>query len=459
MKAFHAAAQRLQSSLTEAIQFDGTCEAARAAVRQWQQKCSATQASPQHLTARVQQLQAQAKASLRAAVSAALVAASALPAASTSAGSSAGGGVGSGGAGGAVQKLTDEAERAAQAALQDAVAARSECQRICGVVRSAHVSAAASAESAASCAGLMAAESRAPPSVSSLPPNSESKTDVERGDGSGPAIEVKVHVPNGSSLSAALRDWQSELDESWREVQRLCQRWREASAARDSAVRAQTEAMLAARPMGATGPWPAVSVAAAATTSSAGRDRKDAKGDAIVPLPSKLVHAVSEAMHELLTAVRDHTPALQSLLSDVQQKLQTEQNAFAEWRQTTSEAVTKRLAEYEPVVTAARAHVQSLTALRDRWEQYDGWRTAYRSKPPKAAVKRLAILKAEQEHADSPEELAQVTEQISQVNAALREYRVRWRAARDRLTDCLHSGYFADLEKDETLKYMLLPDR
>jgi hypothetical protein len=431
-------------------------------VRQWQQKCSAGQGSPQELTAHVQQLQAQAKASLRAAISAALGAASALPATSTSAGSSAGGGAGSGGAGGAVQKLIDEAECAAKAAMQDAVAARNACEDICDVLRSALTPAAASAESAASSVGVMAAESRAPPSVNRLPPDSESKTDVKRDDGRGPAIEVKVHTPDGSSLSAALRDWQSELDESWREVQRLCQRWREASAARDSAVRAQTEAMLAARPMGAASSLPGVSVAASAapgTTISAGRDVKDAKRGAVVPLPSELVHAVGEAMHELLTALRDHTPALESLLSEVQQKLQTEQNAFAEWRRTTSEAVTKRLAGYEPVVTAGRAHVQSLAALRERWEQYDGWRTTYRSKPPKAASRRLGILKAEQEHAESAEELAQITEQISQVDAELREHRVRWRVARDRLTDCLHSGYFVDLEKDETLKYMLLPDR
>ncbi len=69
------------------------------------------------------------------------------------------------------------------------------------------------------------------------------------------------------------------------------------------------------------------------------------------------------------------------------------------------------------------------------------------------------MLKVELEHAEGAEERVHITAQISALEAEPREYRLRWRTARDRLIDCLGSGYFAELETDDTLKYMLLPER
>ncbi len=164
-------------------------------------------------------------------------------------------------------------------------------------------------------------------------------------------------------------------------------------------------------------------------------------------------------MHELSAALRYQQPRLQRLLSTVQQKVQAEETGYLSWRKTTANAVCKLVSEYGILIHECHLYAQSLASLRMRWEQYGAWVTAYNSKPPKNAEKNLKLLKVEREHAEDAKELALVNEKISALEGELREYRVKWRTARDRLTECMHSGYFASLEKDETLQYMLLPER
>ncbi len=137
---FHASAQRLQTALTQARRCDAACEAARAAVSQWQQKYGAegAQSSPQRMAARVQQLTADTKTNLRAAIASSALfttasAASAGASGASGASSASGGGTGSVGISGAVHKRIDEA---VTALLQEAVSARSECQRLQAVLSS-----------------------------------------------------------------------------------------------------------------------------------------------------------------------------------------------------------------------------------------------------------------------------------------------------------------------------------
>jgi hypothetical protein len=137
----------------------------------------------------------------------------------------------------------------------------------------------------------------------------------------------------------------------------------------------------------------------------------------------------------------------------------SERTADTEWRRTSSALVARLTSEYEPVISECQTRVRSVAALRQHCAQYGEWISAYRSKPSKDTVKRLAMLKVELEHAEGAEERVHITAQISALEAEPREYRLRWRTARDRLIDCLGSGYFAELETDDTLKYMLLPER
>jgi hypothetical protein len=234
-----------------------------------------------------------------------------------------------------------------------------------------------------------------------------------------------------SALHSALRSWQSQFDQIRFEVQGLAQRWCEASAAREKHTQ-MVGGLLAA----------------AAPTASCGIGITDA-----------LVKAVREAMDSLSAALQRHQPTLERLLSAAEQKLQSERTADTEWRQTSSTPLLKLSSDFEPVINQCRALSRSLGSLRERWAQYDQLITAFCAQPPKGNAKKLALLKVDLEHAESDEERACYAAKIRDLETEPREYRLRWRAARDALIECLNSDYFAELEKNECLKYLLLPER
>ncbi len=452
MTQYRTTVQSVQNELSKGRQTAAASEAVSAAVREWRQKYgTGAQASPQQLAARLQQAKAQAKEKLRpairglsAAVAVAAVAPAVAPSVSLPSATTSGGG--SGGADGAVQRLMDEVERALHVVLQAAATARSECARTRERLSGWSGAAFAGDEPCvgeAVMAGVPPSSVSVTVSASHLPSDSksESKGDFGRAGGAGEA----VGVGGGSAFSIALQKWQRQLESSVREVQRLSRRWREASAARDRAVQTM------ARDMDVP--------ASAAAESSASSGSKDEKKEAVTARPSALVNAVRDAMNGLSAELQYQQPRLAHLLGAVQQRVKAEATEHAKQREAASAEAMTLVSGYSAVTDECAVYAQCLASLRVRCGQYREWLSVFGSKPPKDKVKRIGLLKVELEHAEDAKERAAINEQIAEVDKELREYRVRWRAARDRLTECMHSGYFAALETDDTLKYMTLPDR
>jgi hypothetical protein len=434
---YRTAVQSVQNELGKGMQTAAASETVSAAVRKWRQKYGAgAQASSQRIASGLRHAKAQAKEKLRAAISdisaaAAAVAPSASPpSASTS-------GDGSGEADGAVQRLMDEAERALDVVLQAAATARSECMRTRERLTALSVVEFAGDEP---CFGD-AVMPDFPPSLSVDPLPPDSKSDSKSDGGSVGAAGEAKSLGGGTAFFMALQKWQRQMEQSIRDVQRLTRRWREASAARERAV--QTMARDIDVP------------ASAAAASSAGSDSKEA----VTARPSALVKAVHSAMNELSAELQYQQPRLEYLLRAVQQRVNAGQTEHAKQREAASAEVMKPVSEYSAVTDECSVYAQSLASLRVRCGQYRDWLSVFGSKPPQEKVERLAVLKVKLAYAKDAKERVAINEQIAEVDKELREYRVRWRAARDRLTECMHSGYFAALETDDTLKYMALPER
>jgi hypothetical protein len=448
MTQYRATVQSVQNELSKGRQTAAASEAVSAAVREWRQKHGAgAQASPQQLAARLQQAKAQAKEKLRAAISgiggAAAVAAAAPAVAPSASMQSATSGGGSGGADGAVQRLMDEAEHALHGVSQAAATARSECART--RERLSGWSGAALAGNEPCGDSVMAVPPSVSVTVSASHLPSDSKSDSKGDGGSAGGKGEAVGVGGDSAFCIALQKWQRQLEPSVREVQRLSLRWREASAARDRAVQTM------ARDMDVP--------ASAAAESSASSDSKDEQKEAVTARPSALVNAVRDAMNGLSAELQYQQPQLANLLSAVQQRVKAEATEHAKQCEAASAEVMKLVSEFSAVTDECAVYAQCLASLRVRCGQYREWLSVFSSKPPKDKVKRIKLLKVELEDAEDAKERAAINEQIAEVDKELREYRVRWRAARDRLTECMHSGFFAALETDDTLKYMALPDR
>ncbi len=126
MKAFYTSARVLQSALTDGLQFDATCQAARVAASEWERERSATALAPHPMAARTQQLTDETNKNLRAAI-AASIDSKAVSGAPSAASVTSGGVTGSGGIGGGVLQQIDEAERAARELSQDAQSALNKC--------------------------------------------------------------------------------------------------------------------------------------------------------------------------------------------------------------------------------------------------------------------------------------------------------------------------------------------
>ncbi len=301
--AFRAHAQRLQNALIEGARFDGACEAVRAAVRQWQQKHSAAaaQATLRHTLEGVQKLTAEAQDKLRAAISAA--AASGASAASAAASSKSGGTAGSGGAGGVVHSQIDALQRTVAAALQGAESAERECERVQRVLASSSISASAELphlhmpgavaasdaraviEAMTSGASPCASGDASPPELKTTDGKTdrpsgtrgsrvEAKTDSEERAGGSSAMSGA----GASGLRSALDRWQRLFAEVQCEVQGLSQRWRDASAARESAVRAVSGLLL---PAASAAPAPVATTGAGAGRAGADGKVEEEKKDAI----------------------------------------------------------------------------------------------------------------------------------------------------------------------------------
>jgi chromosome segregation ATPase len=441
MKKCRTTVQSVQNELSKGRQTAAASEAVSAAVREWRQKYGAgAQASPQQLADRLQQAKSQAKEKLRAAISAISAAAAVVPP-SASPLSASTSGSGSGGVDGAVQRVMDEAERALDGVLQAAATARSECARTRERLSALSAPKFAGDEP---CFGD-AVTPGVLPSVSGSPLSPDSKSDPKCDGGSAGAVGEAKSVYGGSAFSITLQKWQRQMAQCVRDVQRLSRRWREASASRERAV--QT--------IGSDSDVPG----AAAAASGAGQDSKDEKKEAVTNRPSALVNAVRDAMLELSDELQYQQPRLEHLLSAVLQRVKAEQTEHAKQLEAASAEVMTLVSEYSAVTDKCAVYAQSLASLRVRYGQYHEWLSVFHSRPPRDKSRRLAVLKAELEHAEDEKERSAINEQIAEVDKELREYRVRWRAARDRLTECMHSGYFAALETDDTLKYMLLPDR
>ncbi len=434
MAKFRSTVQTVQNELSKGMQ----TAAASEVLSEWRQKYRAgALASPQQTAALLYHAKAQAKAKLRAAISAISAAAAAVaPSASPSATTSGGG---SGGADGAVQRLMDEAERALDVVLRAAATARRECARTCQWLSTLRVGKFAGDEPRLGDSVMCAL----PPSVSVSFLSTDSKSDSKSDGGRAGAAGEAKRVGGGSAFSIALQNWQRRLEQRVRKVQRLSRQWREASAARERAV--QTIASDIDMP-----------ASAAAVTGA----RSDI-GDEVdtTDTPSRLVDAVRDAMKQLSAELQYQQPRLEHLLSAVQQRVKAELTEHAKQREAASAEVMPLVSEYTAVTDECDVYAQCLASLRVRCGQYREWLSVFGSKPPKDKVKKLDLLKVELEHAEDEKERSAINERIAEVDKELREYRVRWRAARDRLTECMHSGYFGALETDDTLKYMSLPNR
>ncbi len=197
---FHASAQRLQTVLTQTMRFDAACEAARAAVSQWQQKYGAerAQSSPQRIAACVQQLTADTKTDLRAAIASSglFTTVSAASAGASGASSTSCGGTGSGGISGAVHKQIDEAS-----------AQRLRCCRRLLVLE-------VNVNACKQCSALMIQMHHC------LPPQAV-RNRLDSALYCHFAPTGLLSIVGSSALCRDLTSWQREFDEIWAEVQRL----------------------------------------------------------------------------------------------------------------------------------------------------------------------------------------------------------------------------------------------